>query len=292
MFAIMKVRSIQHIIPAQKVNMGGHIIDQPLPTNQLEHIDPFLLIHHWHNQLPGNQRSQDQGVGPHPHCGFSPVTFIFKGAIEHRDSIGNRAIVEEGGTQWMFSGKGITHSERFPKKLVEDGGELEFIQFWVNAPAKDKHKQPYYQPISKEDTPVVKEKDSSIWVVSGNYKSTQGAAPTYSPQLLLRGELIKDGTVDIPIPVTFNTILYVLDGKIIVGGRTMNNKDMGVFNQDGQGITIQAQEDTRFIVLSGEPINEPIATYGPFVMNNQTELMEALRNAQMGKMGVLIEEFD
>ena len=106
----MQKRTINQIIPAQKVNMGGHIIDQPLPTRQIDNLDPFLLIHHWHNHLPGNQKPQDVGVGPHPHCGFSPVTFIFEGAVEHRDSLGNRAVVENGGTQWMFSGNGITHS--------------------------------------------------------------------------------------------------------------------------------------------------------------------------------------
>ena len=288
----MSNKTLKQIIPSEKVNMGGHIIDQPLPSPQLDSLDPFLLIHHWHNHLPGNQKPQEEGVGPHPHCGFSPVTFIFKGAIEHRDSLGNRAIVENGGTQWMFSGKGITHSERFPKKLVEVGGELEFIQFWVNAPAKDKGKPPFYKPISMEETPLVKETNSKIWVVSGTYKETNGVAPTYSPQLLLRGEIEKDGIVEIPIPSTYNTILYVLEGGLEVNNEKLLTKDMGVFNHDGDKIQITATAHTRYIILSGEPINEPVATYGPFVMNNQTELMEALRNAQMGKMGVLIETFD
>lgn len=288
----MQKRTINQIIPAQKVNMGGHIIDQPLPTRQIDNLDPFLLIHHWHNHLPGNQKPQDVGVGPHPHCGFSPVTFIFKGAVEHRDSLGNRAVVENGGTQWMFSGNGITHSERFPKQLVEDGGELEFIQFWVNAPAKFKNKPPYYQPISQADTPLVEEEKSKIWIVSGEYKGVKGVAPTYSPQLLLRGEIQQNGHLDIPIPESFNALIYVLNGNLEIDKKTLVTKDMGILNLDGNNINIKANEDTRFIILSGEPINEPIATYGPFVMNDQTELMQALKKAQMGKMGVLIEEFD
>jgi redox-sensitive bicupin YhaK (pirin superfamily) len=288
----MQKRTINQIIPAQKVNMGGHIIDQPLPTRQIDNLDPFLLIHHWHNHLPGNQKPQDVGVGPHPHCGFSPVTFIFEGAVEHRDSLGNRAVVENGGTQWMFSGNGITHSERFPKQLVEDGGELEFIQFWVNAPAKFKNKPPYYQPISQADTPLVEEDKSKIWTVSGEYKGIKGVAPTYSPQLLLRGEIQQNGHLDIPIPESFNALIYVLNGNLEIDKKTLVTKDMGILNLDGNNINIKANEDTRFIILSGEPINEPIATYGPFVMNDQTELMQALKKAQMGKMGVLIEEFD
>ena len=288
----MQKRTINQIIPAQKVNIGGHIIDQPLPTRQIDNLDPFLLIHHWHNHLPGNQKPQDVGVGPHPHCWFSPVTFIFEGAVEHRDSLGNRAVVENGGTQWMFSGNGITHSERFPKQLVEDGGELEFIQFWVNAPAKFKNKPPYYQPISQADTPLVEEDKSKIWTVSGEYKGIKGVAPIYSPQLLLRGEIQQNGHLDIPIPESFNALIYVLNGNLEIDKKTLVTKDMGILNLDGNNINIKANEDTRFIILSGEPINEPIATYGPFVMNDQTELMQALKKAQMGKMGVLIEEFD
>lgn len=285
-------RSIQKIYPAAKVDMGGHLLDQPLPNNELEYLDPFLLIHHWHQVLPGGQRPQEAGVGPHPHRGFSPVTFIFKGAVEHRDSLGERATVHAGGTQWMFAGRGITHSERFPRELTENGGELEFIQFWVNSPAAHKMTQPYYQPIQLEDTPLVETPKSKIWVVSGHYGHTTGAAPANSPLLLLRGELEKDGEIVIPISASFNTIVYVLEGGIKSGDTTILTKDMAVYSNDGTAIHLQATARTRFIVLAGKPLNEPVAQYGPFVMNNETQLMEAVRDAQTGKMGVLIEEFD
>ena len=285
-------KTIKKIYPADKVNMGGHLLDQPLPNAHIDNLDPFLLIHHWHNFLPGGQRPQEAGVGPHPHCGFSPVTFVYKGAVEHRDSLGEQATVESGGTQWMFAGRGITHSERFPRKLVEEGGELEFIQFWVNAPAKHKKEAPYYKPISQSDTPLVQEERSKIYVVAGEYKGTKGAAPTYSPQTLLRGEIQKDGEIRIPIPKSYNTLLYVLEGCLKLGDETVLTKEMAVFQMDGDSIAIRATADTRYLILSGEPINEPIATYGPFVMNNQTELMQALRDSQMGKMGILIEDFD
>ena len=288
----MKHISLHRIYPADKVNMGGHLIDQPLPNRTIENVDPFLLIHHWHNHLPGGQRPQEAGVGPHPHRGFSPVTFVFKGAVEHRDSLGEHATVHAGGTQWMFAGRGVTHSERFPKDMVAEGGELEFIQFWVNAPAKHKMAAPYYQPIQLEDTPLVAEDKSKIWIVSGEYKGTKGPAPTYSPQLLLRGELQKDGAVQIPVPATYNVLVYVLEGSIKTTGGQLLTKDMGIYQLDGDTIDLTATADTRYIVLSGEPINEPVAQYGPFVMSNQTELMEAVRDAQQGKMGILIEEFD
>ncbi|PCJ64100.1 MAG: nuclease PIN [Bacteroidetes bacterium] len=288
----MSYRTLKHVIPSQKVNMGGHLLDQPLPTEQIESLDPFLLIHHWHQVLPGGQDQRDLGVGPHPHRGFSPVTFVFKGAVSHQDSLGEKATVLAGGTQWMFAGRGITHSERFTKQMAEEGGELEFIQFWVNAPAAYKMEAPYYQPISLEDTPLVEEDKSKVWIVSGIFKGVKGAAPTYSPQLLLRGELQKNGEVEIPITSSFNTLVYVLEGSLKTGDGQLLTKDMGVYNNNGDSISLKATADTRYIVLSGEPINEPVKQYGPFVMNNETQIMEALRDSQMGKMGILIEEFD
>jgi len=287
----MNLKEIKSVIPAQKVNMGGNILDQPLPSQELDMLDPFLLIHHWKNVLPGKQHPRDVGVGPHPHRGFSPVTFVFKGEVQHRDSIGNHATVGEGGTQWMFAGKGITHSERMGEELVEKGGVVELIQFWVNAPAKNKMEAPFYKPISLEETPLVESGKSKVWIVSGEFKNIKGLAPTYSPQLLLRGEILKDGEVTIPVPQTHNTILYLLDGNLQVNGTEVKKKDMLVFDNNGTDIQIKANENTRYILLAGEPLNEPVASYGPFVMSNQTEIMEAVRDSQMGKMGILIEEF-
>ncbi len=288
----MALKTIRQIVPAQKVNMGGHLLDQPLPAGNLDNLDPFLLIHHWHNHLPGRQRPQEVGVGPHPHRGFSPVTFIFKGAVEHRDSLNQQATVEAGGTQWMFAGRGITHSERFPKKLVKTGGELEFIQFWVNVPGKHKMEAPFYKPISAEETPLVEENDTKIWVVAGEHKGVKGVAPTYTPQTLLRGEMKINSRTEISVPDSYNTLVYVLEGGLKIDGKTVLTKDMAVFNHDGDSIQIEATADSRFIVLSGEPINEPVAQYGPFVMSDQTQIMQAVRDAQIGKMGILIEEFD
>lgn len=285
-------RTVSQKISAQKVNMGGHLLDQPLPTATLDSLDPFLLIHHWNNKLPGGQRPQEAGVGPHPHRGFSPVTFIYKGAIEHRDSMGNQATVGPGGTQWMFAGRGITHSERFPRELTENGVELEFIQFWVNVPATNKMEAPFYKPISDKETPLVEEDKSKVWVVSGNYKETEGAVSTYTPQLLLRGELEKGGEVELPIPASYNALIYVLEGGLKIGGDSFLTKEMAVLNNDGDSAKLTATAKTRYLVLSGEPINEPVESYGPFVLNNQTQVMQAIRDAQMGKMGILIEEFD
>jgi len=285
-------KSIQQIIPSQKVNMGGHIIEQPLPNKLIDQLDPFLLIHHAEWELIGNQRQQEVGIGGHPHRGFSPVTYVFNGDVRHQDSFGNDAIVQAGGTQWMHAGKGIIHSERPSAALAEKGGMQEIIQFWVNSPAAHKMEKPYYLPLSKEETPFMEGDNYNIQIVAGEYKGIKGPAKTFSPMLLLRGEIEVKGVAELEIPTHYNTLMYLLDGNLEVNGQTAKKKDMIWFENDGDLVKISANENTRFILLSGEPIDEKVTSYGPFVMNTQTEIMEAMRDAQIGKMGVLIESFD
>ncbi len=287
----MEQRKIARTVAALKVNMGGNILDQPLPVNGLDQVDPFLLIHHWKDVMPGHQKQRDVGVGPHPHRGFSPVTFIFEGSLQHRDSLGNDATVYSGGTQWMHAGRGITHSERPDATIAAEGGPLEFIQFWVNTPAKHKMDIPFYLPLSDEKTPRVIGDGFHLAVVAGEYEGVKGAAPVLSPMTLLRGEVHEGKTLDIHLPESFNIILYALDGSMTVNGSAVKGKDMVVLEPGEGGMEIQAKETSRFIILSGEPLNEEVTSYGPFVMNNQTQIMEALRDAQTGKMGILIEEF-
>ena len=288
----MATKSINRIIPSQKVNMGGHIIEQPLPNNQMQQLDPFLLVHHAEWKLRGNQRQQEVGIGAHPHRGFSPVTFVFQGDIRHQDSFGNDAVVKAGGTQWMHAGKGITHSERPSAELAMKGGLQEIIQFWVNSPAKHKMEVPYYLPIEEKDTPKIEDRDYTIQIVAGEYDGLRGPAKTFSPLLLMRGEISKEGKTELKIPEHYNTLMYLLDGDLEVNGESAKKKDLIWFNNDGNSITIHANANTRFIILSGEPIGEKVTSYGPFVMNTQTEIMEALRDSQKGKMGILIEKFD
>lgn len=272
--------------------MGGHFLDQPLPADGTDYIDPFLLIHHWDKAVPAGLRPQEVGVPPHPHRGFSPVTFIYKGDLQHRDSLGNNAIVSAGGTQWMHAGRGITHSERPSARMAAEGGENEFIQFWVNTPSKFKMEIPYYLPLSEVDTPVIEQGGARIAVVAGQYKDIVGPAKTYSPQLLLRVSAEADNEVVVEIDASFNALLYVLNGALAIDGQVVSGKDMIWFNNDGDELAIKVNRSARFIILSGEPIGEPVQSYGPFVMNTQTEVMQAIRDAQQGKMGVLIEEFD
>jgi redox-sensitive bicupin YhaK (pirin superfamily) len=292
-FAV-KLRSIKTKVAAQRVNMGGIFLDQAIPLMGIDQIDPFLLIHHWSDQLDGNKHQSEVGVGPHPHRGFAPVTFIFKGSVHHRDSLGNSEVVMHGGTQWMHSGKGIVHSERPSKELAASGGDFEIIQFWVNVPSEHKMAEPYYVPLSDANTPEERSKDGKVGikVVSGKILTTAGNIDTQSPLITARLTAETGGKMEIPLPENHNALIYQLDGELTVNGMTSGAKDLIWFENDGEGIKIEASADSRAIILAGEPINEPVATYGPFVMNTDQEIREAMRDYQTGKMGDLQENFE
>jgi redox-sensitive bicupin YhaK (pirin superfamily) len=287
----MSKRTVKQIIPAQRINMGGHLLDQPLPFRSVDQIDPFLLIHHWDKPIKAGGNQKELGVGPHPHRGFSPVTFIFKGSVRHQDSIGNNVVVSDGGTQWMHAGKGIVHSERPGIDLVLNGGEQEFIQFWVNTPGKHKMEAPYYLPLSEEETPKIELENTTIGVVAGSFMGVLGPAKTYSPQTLLRIDASSACSIEIPLPKHYNTLLYLLKGGLSVENEKVSSKTMIWYKNDGDMLTINISEASQFIILSGEPIGEPVVSYGPFVMNNHEELQQAVSDFQDGKMGDLIETF-
>ena len=288
-------RSIKGIYPARKVNMGGVFLEQPLPIYDIDQIDPFLLIHHWDRPLKGDQKQNEVGVGPHPHRGFSPVTIIFKGAVHHQDSQGGNSIVEAGGAQWMHSGKGIVHSERPSKELAQKGGDFEIIQFWVNVPANNKMVQAAYYPVHENDMPQISSNDGKIKVsvLTGKFGGKKGPIKTFTEMEVLILESKAGGKLDIPVPESYNALMYQLNGKMILNDSfQIGDKQMAWFKENGDEISIECVEDSRAILLAGQPINEEVATYGPYVMNTQTEIMEALRDFNMGKMGVLIEEFN
>jgi len=287
----MSNKSVKSINPSMKINMGGILLDQPLPMKEINQIDPFLLIHHGALPVEQGGDQSSSGVGPHPHRGFSPVTFVFEGEVQHQDSIGNNEIVKAGGTQWMHAGKGIVHSERPSKALVEQGGFNEIIQFWVNTPSKHKMEEPYYFPLQKSGTPTIEKDGSTIAIVAGEQDGVKGPAKTYSPQTLLRGEIKEGSEFSLHTPQSYNTLIYLLDGEIQFGETRAKARDMVVFNNDGDEIQLKGLENTRFILLSGEPIGEEINTYGPFVMNTSREIQDAISDYQSGDMGELIESF-
>lgn len=285
------VRGINKIIGGRKINVGTIDVQELLPSNN-EFFSPFLVFHHGVAKADENIPLHLQGVGPHPHRGFSAISFIYRGGVHHKDSRGNDSIIYAGGTQWIHAGMGIIHSERVPADIFQHGGVQELLQVWVNTPAAHKMDIPAYYPASKENTPTVKSEDGLITlrVPAGEYQNAKGIIPTFTKVTTIMGEAKKGGKHTFQFPAKENTLLYVLSGELLVNETKISKKQIALFNNDGEDFTINATEDTLFFIGSGEPIDEPIATHGPFVMNTQTEIIEAFRDYQMGKMGVLIED--
>lgn len=289
----MKNRSVSRLLYAEPMDMGGMPIRQPLPTFAVKQIDPFLLLHHADIKAPSHVKPGHAGVGPHPHRGFSPVTFIFKGGVHHRDSRGHNSTVYAGGAQWMNAGMGIIHSERPSDNIHEIGGRQEIIQLWINTPAKNKMDVPSYMPVQAKDVPFVisDDKKSRVNIFSGEVLNVKGPVPSQAEVNAATIALEKGGKISIPLPEAHNALIYLLDGELNVDGfGLVEGLHLVHFKNDGEGITLEARLDTRVLLLSGKPLNEEVVSHGPFVMNTQTQILEAMRDYQMGKMGVLIEE--
>jgi len=289
----MKNRTVNRLLYADIVDMGGMSVRQPFPTQQVAQIDPFLLLHHHESKLPEGAVPHRSGVDPHPHRGFSPVTFVYKGGVHHRDSRGNNSVVYAGGTQWMNAGMGVVHSERPPADIQERGGVQEIVQLWVNLPKAHKMNQPQYIPLQAEDTPVLQLDGGRIRVrvVTGTFEEVNGPIKTLTPILALRVEMEAGTTYAFPVPAHYNAFLYLLDGSVqLEGYGPIEGHHLALLNQNGEGCTITARERTRLLLLAGEPLQEPVASHGPFVMNTQSEILQAMRDYQQGKMGMLIED--
>ena len=285
----MNYRSVFHILESSIIDMGSFQVKQPLPTQKVPQISPFLLLHHF-GPIKVEPGFDPIDLGPHPHRGFEPVTFLYQGGIRHKDSLGNEGILEAGDIQWMTAGRGIIHSERASDFFLENGGTIEGIQLWVNLPAQNKMTQPKYQEIRKNDIPIIAENKVTHRLVSGNWNGQKGIVDTFSPMIIIQTSILSGGKTYIPIPDNFNACIYILSGKIILNDNfDYPAGNMLYFTNKGDGIGIEGLADTEILVLCGEPIEEPLAQYGPFVMNSQTEIMEAMRDYQMGKMGFYID---
>lgn len=285
----MSYRSVSHILESSIIDMGSFPVKQPLPTQKVPQISPFLLLHHF-GPIKVEPGFDPIDLGPHPHRGFEPVTFLYQGGIRHKDSLGNEGILEAGDIQWMTAGRGIIHSERASDSFMENGGTIEGIQLWVNLPAQDKMTKPKYQEIRKNDIPVIAETKVTHRLISGQWNGQKGIVNTFSPMIIIQTSILSGGKTQIPIHENFNACIYILSGEIILNDNfDYSAGKMIYFTNRGDGIGIEGLAETEILVLCGEPIEEPLAQYGPFVMNSQTEIMEAMRDYQMGKMGFYID---
>lgn len=285
-----KLKKIVQQLDSPFVNMGPIQLRQPLPNVGLENVDPFLLLHHY-GPYAISAFNNPFDLGPHPHRGFEPITLLFKGEQLHRDSLGNEMVVKAGGVQWTTAGRGIVHAEKPTKEFVEKGGELEGIQLWLNLPASKKMITPNYQHLEDGDIPKLFSDDKKVQlnVIAGKQKGIQGKITTQTPVNVFTAIAEENGSIQLEIPEGHNSLLYLLEGKVEVGQvkLTKGKTQMLTFSAEGNTIEFTANRKSALLILSGEPFNEKITQYGPYVMNTQTEILEAMRDYQQGKMGYL-----
>lgn len=252
-----------------------------------EALSPFLLLDFaGPHVFPGD--GAKRGVGEHPHRGFETVTIVYSGEVEHRDSTGKGGVIGPGDVQWMTAGAGILHEEFHAEAFSRQGGELKMMQLWVNLPAKDKMATPGYQSITKGDIPVITLPDNSgeLRVIAGRYGDTQGPAHTFSPLNVWDIALQQGSHLTLDQPEGWSTALVVVEGSITVNGTTeAGEAQLVVLSQSGDKLHLEANSDAKVLLMSGEPLNEPIVGYGPFVMNTKTEIEEAIRDFNSGRFG-------
>lgn len=268
---------------------NGFYVNNYFPSgeNLLERFTPFILLDY---NAPREIKPSltPKGVGQHPHRGFETVTFAFEGAVEHHDNQGNHGIIYPGDVQWMTAAAGIMHKEYHEKEFSKQGGVFHMIQLWVNLPKKDKFAEPGYQAITKEQMGKVTLPDEkgSVTIVAGTFDGVKGPAKTFTPMNIYTIELKQGGAVTLNEPANFNFGMLILSGEVKVNGRDGKEKDFVLFkNEEGEGVIEADSDDVKIFVLSGEPINEPIAAGGPFVMNTREELRQANEDFNNGKFG-------
>lgn len=257
----------------------------------MQRMNPFIMLD-YNSPFYFEPSDKPRGVGVHPHRGFETVTIAYKGKVAHHDSTGNSGIIEEGDVQWMTAASGILHKEFHEENFSKMGGEFQMVQLWVNLPAKHKMSPPKYQSILNQSIPKVELPENSglVEVIAGEYQGTKGAASTFSPIHLFNTKLNVGAMATFSFPKNYNTALLIIEGKIKVNGTTLAESNHFVLMENqAENFDIAALENSIVLILSGEPIQEPIAAHGPFVMNTRQELVQAFQDFQHGKFGHLAE---
>ncbi|WP_447871832.1 pirin family protein [Serratia fonticola] len=269
---------------------NGFLVNSLFSYNELgAEMSPFLLLDH---AAPTKFRSHSgrRGVGQHPHRGFETVTIVYQGEVEHRDSTGSGGVIGPGDVQWMTAASGILHEEFHSKDFSQKGGTIEMVQLWVNLPAKDKMAAPGYQTLLNQDIPVVPLADNAgqVRVIAGNYGGHAGPARTFSPINVWDMKLNAGHTTTLQVEEGHTLAVVMLHGAILVNGeQIVRETQMVLLDRAGDSITLEANGDVSLLVLSGEPIDEPIVGYGPFVMNNEAEIQQAFRDFNSGQFGAM-----
>ncbi len=285
----MKNRSVRRVVPAiETVEGAGFLVHRPFPTPLLDQFDPFLLLDEMgpSDLGPGEAR----GAPDHPHRGFETVTYLLSGAMEHRDSRGNRGRLSPGDVQWMTAGSGVVHSEMPEREFAATGGRMHGFQLWVNLPRKDKMMPPRYQEVPSARIPTARSEDGtvSVRIIAGEALGKRAIIDTRTPIQFLDWTLGPGGSVVQPIPADDNAFAYVVDGRGVFGNEraAASAHDAVLFAHDGDSVSMKAGDSTvRVLLFAGMPLNEPVARYGPFVMNTREELLQAVEDYRSGRLG-------
>jgi quercetin 2,3-dioxygenase len=279
------MRSIKKVHKANYNPIADLTTYTPLPSYGLDQIDPFLLLNHHGPQI---YTSPNRGLpfGPHPHRGMETITFIFDGDIMHKDSAGNESVIFPGGVQYMSAGKGLIHAEQSSSEFKQHGGDLEILQMWLNLAAKNKMNEPFYHNFQKEDIPVLNENGVDIQLIAGEWKGIKAAFETSTDLKMATLYLQKGSKLICNVAKERNVFFYVVRGEVNVNGTVARKLNLVEFNNDAEEIIIESNDQSLVIFGHALPLNEPVVSRGPFVMNTEAEIAQAYKDYQNGLFGV------
>lgn len=270
------------ITSRRSVEGGGFVVRRPFPTPEVDHIDPFLLL----DEMGPAEYEPGKAVGApsHPHRGFETVTYLLSGAMEHEDTTGTRAVIRSGGVQWMTAGSGVVHSELPTHDMMQHGGRMHGFQLWVNLPAKKKMVPPRYQGYEADELAAVSlSQGGLIKVVAGVVHGAVGPVETTSPMTYAHAVLEVGDVVEWEPEAGHTALVHVFDGNVTVNDRIIDEGNMVVFDRTAGGVRVLAHESrAQVLLLGGQPLGEPVSRYGPFVMNNRQEIVQAVEDYQSG----------
>lgn len=273
-------------------NEAGHWVGDGFPVRSLfsyrgdtKVISPFLLFDYAGPYTFEPNEGQPRGVGQHPHRGFETVTIVYDGEVSHRDSTGEGGTIGPGNVQWMTAGGGIIHEEFHSRGFSKTGGPFRMVQLWVNLPAKDKDAPAAYQSITADTIPAVTFDGGRARIIAGTFGDTKGPARTFTPINLWDVRLDAEAEVTLPLPEGHNSMVAVLSGHVTIDGEGVGRAEIARFSTDGESVTLCADGDSIVLVLTGEPIDEPVVGYGPFVMNSEAEIRKAIDDFNAGRFG-------
>lgn len=278
------MRTVRKTYRAESDDIGDLRTQRPLPNREISHVDPFLFLNHHGPQLypPGNDGLP---FGPHPHRGFETVTFILEGSLTHHDTGGHESVINGGGVQWMTAGRGVEHSELSPPEFLTNGGPLEILQLWVNLPARLKMTEPRYFGLQRNDIPTVADDGEQVRVsvIAGSWNGVTGPVVPLTELTMTTVEMTEGSRINLPVPVEHNVFLYVVRGDVVVSGTKVEEMHLADMNHDDDHIDVVSTSRSFLIFGHGAPHNEPIVAHGPFVMNTEQEIHEAIRDYRAGK---------